>query len=71
MKVSLKLANGATLEFEGDEDEFERVSAFLGDPPDSLTAGRVGNDDSSEDGADRHTHHSWLASGSCECCCPA
>ncbi len=41
MKVSLKLANGATLDFEGDEDEFERVSAFLGDPPESLTAGRV------------------------------
>lgn len=38
MKISLKLANGATLEFEGDEKEFERVSAFLAEPPDSLTA---------------------------------
>jgi hypothetical protein len=39
MKISLKLANGATLEFEGDSAEFERVSAFLAEPPDSLTAG--------------------------------
>ena len=38
MKISLKLANGATLEFEGDEKEFERVTAFLAEPPESLTA---------------------------------
>jgi hypothetical protein len=38
MKISLKLANGALLEFEGDAAEFERVSAFLEQPPDSLTA---------------------------------
>jgi hypothetical protein len=38
MKISLKLANGATLEFDGDATEFERVSDFLTDPPDSLVA---------------------------------
>ncbi len=38
MKISLKLANGATLEFDGDAAEFERVSDFLTDPPDSLVA---------------------------------
>lgn len=38
MKISLKLANGSTLDFEGDESEFERVSKFLEDPPGSLTA---------------------------------
>jgi len=39
MKISLKLANGAMLEFDGDAAEFERISEFLADPPDSLTAG--------------------------------
>ncbi len=39
MKIALKLANGATLDFEGDAEEFERLSAFLEEPPDSLTAG--------------------------------
>jgi hypothetical protein len=39
MKISLKLANGAQLEFEGDPEDFERVSEFLTEPPDSLTAG--------------------------------
>jgi hypothetical protein len=38
MKISLKLANGATLEFEGDAADFERVQEFLAEPPDSLTA---------------------------------
>ncbi|TMK76961.1 MAG: hypothetical protein E6G45_11400 [Actinobacteria bacterium] len=38
MKISLKLANGATLEFEGDQEEFDRISGFLAEPPDSLTA---------------------------------
>jgi hypothetical protein len=38
MKISLKLANGATLEFEGDAGEFDRLSQFLAEPPDSLTA---------------------------------
>jgi hypothetical protein len=38
MKISLKLANGALLEFEGDSSEFERISNFLEQPPDSLTA---------------------------------
>jgi len=38
MKISLKLANGAELDFEGDGAEFERVSRFLEAPPDSLTA---------------------------------
>jgi hypothetical protein len=38
MKISLKLANGATLEFEGDSAEFERISEFLAEPPESLTA---------------------------------
>jgi hypothetical protein len=38
MKISLKLANGATLEFEGDQSEFERISEFLSEPPESLTA---------------------------------
>jgi len=37
MKISLKLANGATLEFEGNATEFERISEFLAEPPDSLT----------------------------------
>lgn len=38
MKISLKLANGAILDFEGDEKEFERLAGFLADPPDSLAA---------------------------------
>jgi hypothetical protein len=38
MKISLKLANGATLEFDGDEAEFQRVAEFLAEPPESLTA---------------------------------
>lgn len=38
MKISLKLASGATLEFEGDGEEFERISAFLSNPPPALTA---------------------------------
>ncbi len=38
MKISLKLANGATLDFEGDAAEFERLSAFLAEPPESMTA---------------------------------
>ncbi len=38
MKISLKLANGAALEFEGDQAEFDRVSEFLAEPPDSFTA---------------------------------
>jgi hypothetical protein len=42
MKISLKLANGATLEFEGDEAEFERINAFLSAPPESLTAAPSG-----------------------------
>ncbi len=60
MKISLKLANGATLEFDGDEAEFERVSAFLADPPESLTSGQVpdGGDGSGDgetaDSRDRH-----------------
>lgn len=37
MKISLKLANGAMLEFEGEESEFTRISEFLANPPDSLT----------------------------------
>jgi hypothetical protein len=41
MKFSLKLANGATLDFEGDSTEFERVSEFLVEPPESLTSGTV------------------------------
>lgn len=41
MKISLKLANGATLEFEGDSTEFERISEFLAEPPESLTAEAV------------------------------
>jgi hypothetical protein len=39
MKISLKLANGSTLEFDGDAAEFERISEFLAEPPESLTAG--------------------------------
>src|SRR5438132_8109434 len=38
MKISLKLANGAILDFEGDAAEFERLTGFLASPPDSLTA---------------------------------
>jgi hypothetical protein len=38
VKFSLKLANGAILDFEGDTEEFERVSQFLAEPPDSLTS---------------------------------
>lgn len=38
MKISLRLPNGATLEFEGDKSEFERLSKFLESPPDSLAA---------------------------------
>lgn len=38
MKISLKLANGAVLEFEGDKSEFERLSKFLESPPESLAA---------------------------------
>jgi hypothetical protein len=38
MKISLKLANGATLDFEGDPADFDRISAFLADPPESLSA---------------------------------
>lgn len=38
MKISLKLANGAALEFEGDSAEFERISDFLAEPPESLSA---------------------------------
>jgi hypothetical protein len=39
MKINLKLANGAILDFEGDEAEFQRLSEFLAQPPESLTAG--------------------------------
>jgi hypothetical protein len=37
MKISLRLPGGGTLEFEGDAEEFQRVSDFLGDPPSALT----------------------------------
>src|SRR5688500_2999828 len=46
MKISLKLANGSTLEFEGDKAEFERVSQFLAEPPDSLAAKPTGGSSS-------------------------
>jgi hypothetical protein len=36
VKISLKLPNGAELEFEGDEAEFERLQGFLAQPPESL-----------------------------------
>lgn len=38
MKITVKLPGGGTLEFEGDESEFTRVTAFLENPPESLTA---------------------------------
>jgi hypothetical protein len=36
MKIQVKLPNGAELDFEGDQDEFERVTAFLSDPPEAM-----------------------------------
>lgn len=38
MKISLKLANGSTLEFEGEQEEFEQIQAFLAEPPAAFTA---------------------------------
>jgi hypothetical protein len=66
MKMTIKLANGATLDFEGDEKEFEQVTAFLANPPDSLTAeaserktdggaGPNGDDDEGGGGGDQST----------------
>jgi hypothetical protein len=36
MKLKLKFPNGAELEFEGEQSEFERVAEFVVDPPDAL-----------------------------------
>src|SRR5688572_30708342 len=38
MKIKIELPNGATLEFEGDQAEFDRVKQFLAEPPDALSA---------------------------------
>jgi hypothetical protein len=38
MKISLKLANGALLDFDGDAEEFARLQAFLAEPPEALAA---------------------------------
>lgn len=38
MKVSLKLPNGATLEFDGDSEEFARLQSFLAEPPEAFAA---------------------------------
>src|ERR1700693_2718864 len=37
MKINIKLPGGGTLDFEGNAEDFQRVTEFLADPPASFT----------------------------------